>query len=301
MGVLGAETPKTIMRILNKPLIEYHIQNMNNAGIVDFLIVIGANGNRIMDLLGTGERFGIKIQYVEQKQRLGIAHALGMLEPYVDSPFILVLGDIYFVADDLQHMIDKFYSENLHGLLSTKIDTLANIKRNFTVIEDDNGFVKKVIEKPKYIENNVKGCGLYMFSPQIFEAIRKTPRTALRDEYEITTAIQIFISDGHKIKRIDNIAEDLNLTYPFDLLEINLKELARYKNGQTLLGQNVAIKDTAKLQSCVIGDNVSIKEDIFIKNCLIFSNTTITDVKDLQNMIITPSQRIDCTEILNKK
>ena len=53
-----------------------------------------------------------------------------------------------------------------------------------------------MIEKPRYIDNDLKGCGLYLFDLPVFDAIRRTPKTAMRDEYEITAAIQIVIDDG---------------------------------------------------------------------------------------------------------
>ena len=54
-----------------------------------------------------------------------------------------------------------------------------------------------MIEKPRYVDSQLKGCGLYVFDPHIFDAIRRTPRTAMRDEYEITDSIQILINDGY--------------------------------------------------------------------------------------------------------
>jgi dTDP-glucose pyrophosphorylase len=301
IGLLGNEITKTIMPILNMPLMEYHIRYMKQAGINEIIIVIGAQGPKIIETIGNGESFGVKINYIEQKVRLGIAHALGALAPYITCPFVLILGDIYFITKDLKEMINKFYEENLHGLLATKIDTPDNIKRNFTVLEDERGFVKTLVEKPYYVETNLKGCGLYMFSPHIFDAIRKTPRTALRDEYELTNAIQIFIDSGHKVKQINNIHEDLNLTYPHDLLEINLKELKRLNSGKTILGKNVSIKNPNNIYSSILGDNVIISNDIVIKNSLIFPGTIVNDDKEINCKIITPFNRIDCESQLKNK
>ena len=82
-----------------------------------------------------------------------------------------------------------------------------------------------MIEKPQHPPSRLKGCGLYLFDPIFFDAVRRTPRTAMRDEYEITDAIQIFIDDGHRVRAARVIRDDLNLSYPADLLDINLKLL----------------------------------------------------------------------------
>ena len=85
----------------------------------------------------------------------------------------------------------------------------------------------RVIEKPRYVDSQLKGCGLYVFDQHIFDAIRRTPRTAMRDEYEITDSIQILINDGYVVHHHPIVERDLNLTKPEDLLTINLIELAR--------------------------------------------------------------------------
>lgn len=84
-----------------------------------------------------------------------------------------------------------------------------------------------MIEKPRNVNSQLKGCGLYVFDPHIFDAIRRTPRTAMRDEYEITDTIQILINDGYMVHHQPIVERDLNLTKPDDLLTINLIELAR--------------------------------------------------------------------------
>ena len=73
-----------------------------------------------------------------------------------------------------------------------------------------------MIEKPRYVNSQLKGCGLYVFDPHIFDAIRRTPRTAMRDEYEITDSIQILINDGYVTHHHPIAERDLNLTKPAD-------------------------------------------------------------------------------------
>ena len=61
----------------------------------------------------------------------------------------------------------------------------AAIRKNFAVIQDERQRVTRVIEKPRASPNRLKGVGLYLFDLTVFDAIRRTPRTAMRDEYEI--------------------------------------------------------------------------------------------------------------------
>ena len=124
--------------------------------------------------------------------------------------------------------MDIFYREPFHAVLAVKEENDPElVKRNFAVILNEDGTVKRVIEKPKSVNSTLKGCGLYLFDLSIFDAIRRTPRTAMRDEYEITDSIQILINDGYRVGTASIIEEDVNLTYPRDLWECNLRQLKK--------------------------------------------------------------------------
>ena len=208
MYPFSASLPKPLLPVCNKPLLAYHIEAMASLGIREVFIVIGHHGFEIVKALGAGDRDGVKIHYVDQEETIGIAHAVGKLEAYLDSPFLLFLGDIYFQTSELGRMLQTFGQGDVNAVLATKEESdPAAIRRNFAVIEGDDGFVRRVIEKPRHIVNTLKGCGLYLFDLHIFDAIRRTPRTAMRDEYEITDSIQILIDDGFKVKSLPVVEE----------------------------------------------------------------------------------------------
>jgi len=286
--------PKPILPIANKPLMQYQIELMASIGIKDIIVVIGHLGYEIVRKIGQGNDFGVNILYVEQKTTLGIAHAVGTLESHITSPFLLFLGDIYFVTDSLGSMVEAMVQEELHGVLATRIEAdVEKIRRNFTVIVDGGGFVRRVIEKPQYPQSNLKGCGIYLFRPQVFDAIRRTPRTAMRDEYEITDSIQILIDDGGKIKSMNVIERDMNLTFPEDLLELNLYEVKR-QNRANIIADNVEIEKSAMLRNCVIGCDVQIGEGANLENCLIFDKVVVEPGRTYSNTIVTADRLIPC-------
>ncbi len=286
--------PKCILPICNKPLMEYQIEMMKDVGIREIVIVIGHYGFDVVRVMGTGERYGIKITYIDQGQTLGIAHALGKLESHIDRPFLLFLGDIFFITDSLEPMVQEFLRDDTNGVLATKVEpNVDSIKRNFSVLKDEAGFVRRVIEKPRHPVNNLKGCGLYLFDLHIFDAVRRTPRTAIRDEYEITDSIQILIDDGFRVKSSNVIQDDLNLTFPEDLLYINLTELKR-KNKDRLIGSNTSIKNKDLICDSIIGDNVIVVRETKLKNSIVFSDCTVDSTDAIESTIITPEQQIYC-------
>src|SRR5688572_24168010 len=84
MGPFGERYPKAILPICNKPLIQYQIEMMRSLGVTDIVILVGHRGYEIARVLGSGERLGVSLRYVEQTAPLGIAHAVGRLEPHLD-------------------------------------------------------------------------------------------------------------------------------------------------------------------------------------------------------------------------
>jgi dTDP-glucose pyrophosphorylase len=266
---------------------------MVRIGISEVYIVIGHLGFEITKALGDGESFGVRLHYIEQKETLGIAHALGKLEPYINTPFMLFLGDIYFVTINLEDMVRIFKDENFQAVLAIKEEREEEaIKRNFAVLLNENGSVKRVIEKPRYISNRMKGCGIYLFDLNIFDAIRRTPRTAMRDEYEITDSIQILINDEHRVGIAKVIEDDINITFPRDLLLCSLDQLEK-TGKRVLIGANTEIHPDAVIERSVIGDGVKISSPVNISNAVIFSNTEVK--QDIRNGIITPDIFIDCS------
>ncbi|HSE41277.1 MAG TPA: sugar phosphate nucleotidyltransferase [Acidobacteriota bacterium] len=290
-----ARWPKPILPIMGKPLLQHQIEMLNSVGIRQIFVVIGHLGYEVVRALGNGEEFGVNLEYVEQTETLGIAHAVGRLESRVRKPFLLCLGDIFFVSNKLHSMLALFGKKNTKAVLASKLEENPEmIRRNFAIIPTADGRVKQVIEKPRYIRNKLKGCGIYLFGLEIFDAIRRTPRTAMRDEYEITEAIQIMINDGHRVVHAQIIEEDLNLTNPEDLLMINMLELQNLKLRNYFVADGSDNSKIKGVESCVIGGRVTLQKPVYLQNCVIFDDVVIPKGAKLKNAIITPEAVIQC-------
>ncbi len=294
MEPFSSSYPKPILPICNKPLLVYQIEMMKEVGVKKILIVIGHLGYEIARSLGNGDPLGVEIEFIEQKDTLGIAHALGKLEGHVNSPLLLTLGDLFLVTENLDGMKDKILSDISSSVLAVKREKNPDaIKRNFTVTMGEDGLAKRVVEKPRHVTTQIKGCGLYLFSQHVFDAIRRTPRTAMRDEYEITDTIQILIEDGYPVHVSEVVKWDMNVTFPSDVLRCNLYQLGRL-GKEVLIGESTKIHPKAQITNSVIGDNVNIANPIKISNSVVFPNTTVTSTEDIDRFIITSDHQIDC-------
>lgn len=286
--------PKPMLPIVNRPIVEHQIEQMRGLGIRKVILVVGHLKEIIQRHFGDGSRFGVEIQYVEQKQMLGIAHAVMQLEPYVKSPFMLFLGDIFYVSKHLDRMVTAFRAGGLSGALAVKREPdAAAIQKNFSVTLTDDDIITKVVEKPRYLVNDLKGCGMYLFAPEIFDAIRQTPRTALRDEYELTTAIQILINDGYKLKAVEVVDWDYNITFAHDLLDCNARYLAQTGEANAV-AESARLAEGVTLEGAIVGDNVLVDHPIRIKNTVLLPGTHVTEAEDLVDCIVSHEAKIRC-------
>lgn len=273
----SASTPKPLLPILGRPLLAWQIETMRALGIQDVLVLVGHLGHHVVQTLGDGSRFGVRLRYAEQEQALGIAHAVGRLEPFVDRPFLLFLGDIFFETDELSRMLELFERDGVDAVLAVKEESDPEaIRRNFTVEEDERGFVRRVIEKPRNPRTRRKGCGLYLFDPAIFDAVRRTPRTALRDEYELTDSIQIFIEYGYGVVAAPVIQRDLNLSVPKDLLALNLYVMER-EGRSPWIAPEARVASGARVVRSVVMAGASVEAGADLERCLVMPGETVRE------------------------
>ncbi len=293
---LNLYLPKPLLPVCNKPIIQYQLEDMRDIGVQEVIIVVGHLKEEIISYFGDGAALGLRIRYVEQKETLGIAHAVAQLENEVNSPFILFLGDIFLVPKNLQVMERMFWERRAGAVLAVKREENPEyVRRNFAVILHASGTVTRVIEKPRYVTTDLKGCGVYIFDLAIFDAIRRTPRTAQRDEYEITNSIQILIDDGYPVYPAEVIEWDMNITFACDLLECNRSQLRRLGKPH-LIGRDVRMPAGVTLERSVVGDGVTLDTAIAVRDSLIFSGVRVSADDDIECMLLTPDVSIDCSD-----
>ena len=286
--------PKPILPVLGVPLMAYQLRMMAGLGVKRVVVVIGHLGHEVVRALGDGSDYGVEIRYVEQEETLGIAHAVSRLEPHVDRPFFLFLGDIYFATENLGSMLDRFREGNLGGVLACRREPdLEAIKRNFVVLADAAGIVHRVIEKPRHPRTDLKGCGIYLFDQSFFDAVRRTPRTAMRNEYEITDSIQIFLDDGYRVEAAEVVKADMNVSYPADLLELNLLLLAQ-SGAANFVDPSAVVAADAALQRCVVMAGAEVGAGAALADCLLFPRAKVPAGRAFRRTIFTPDGEIRC-------
>lgn len=286
MGDLGKDYPKALLPIANEPLIGHHIKFLRELGVREIFLIIGHRGSDLVDVVGNGENYGVRLNYIEQGAALGSAHAVGLVKRYVKDPFLLLLGDYYFVAANPAGMRDRMLNEKVSLLMTKREPDPRLICAACEIHIDSDGRVLGVREKPTVPTSNLKGCGFYALQPDIFDAIAVTPRTALRDEYEFSVSLDLYAKSGRKLYEAEETLWDFNFTGPKDLLECNLTWLEQAGRNE-LIGDSVFLDPATHLERVVIGDGGRVTASS-LTDVVVFPGASVDSKAQIQRALITP-------------
>ncbi|UPA22506.1 NTP transferase domain-containing protein [Candidatus Peribacteria bacterium] len=183
-------TNKSLLPVYDRPLIQFPLQTLLDAGITDIAVITGPEHiDQITSFLGSGNRFGATFAYKVQDRPGGIAEALGLAEEFADGQSVCaLLGDNIFF-DDLTPVIRSFQRGG-HVFLKEVDDP-----RRFGVAEMDGDRVISIEEKPAEPKSNFAVTGCYIYDPRCFEIIKNLAASA-RGEKEITDVSRGFLEAG---------------------------------------------------------------------------------------------------------
>ena len=287
--------PKQLLPIANKPMSQYCIESLRDAGITDIAIIIGGTGsNKVQEYYGSGEKFGVKLTYVPQDTPRGIAHAISLCKEFVNGEkFVVFLGD-NILKKSISEYVQRF--KNSDASASILLCEVSN-PTQFGIADVKDGMIKKIMEKPKDPPTNLAVTGIYLLTPTIFEIINRL-KPSWRNEYEITDALQMLLQENYKI--IYDMVTDYwkDTGTPNDIIHANqviLSAMTPYFEGKkdssvsitgnVMVGSGTTIKEGSKITGpVIIGKNCQIGP-----NAQIGSNTSVGDNSKIANCHIENS------------
>jgi UDP-N-acetylglucosamine diphosphorylase/glucosamine-1-phosphate N-acetyltransferase len=297
MRPLTSHRPKVMLPIANKPIVEHLLIEAKEAGIGEFIFVVGYCDEQVREYFGSGDKWGVSITYAEQRKQLGTADAIRMVESAVDGNFLVINGDVIIGREDIRRLKNK------------KFSTMSVFKvkdpQGLGMVEISGGKVVNIYEKTAAPPSLMANAGLYLFTPEIFEAISKTEKSP-RGEYEITDSLQLLMSTENGL-HYQELKSWLDLSYPWDLLRANESMLACLKpqnlgtveenvvlKGFVAIGKDTVIKSGSYIEGpVVIGEGCAIGP-----NCYIRGSTAIADgchigaAVEVKNSIIMRGSKI---------
>ena len=319
--------PKQLLPIANIPMSQYGLETMKESGITEIALIIGGNGvQKVRDYYGNGEKFGVKISYIEQDLPKGIAHAISLCEDFINNEkFLVFLGD-NIINKNISDFAKDFNNSNDDAtILLCEVDNPSR----FGIAEIKENKIIKILEKPKNPPTNLAVTGIYFLTPIIFQVI-KNLKPSWRNELEITDALDNLLQMNKNIsfQMITDYWKDTGT--PEDIIHANKVILEKMKayfkggkednvkiNGNVMIGSNTIIKTNAEIigpviigENCIIGSNtkigpntsigdnceinkIKISDSIIMSNCKMNSNISIKNSIIAFNSSITSYEKTE--------
>jgi UDP-N-acetylglucosamine diphosphorylase/glucosamine-1-phosphate N-acetyltransferase len=297
MRPLTANRPKVMLPVASKPILEHLLIEVKEAGVREFVFVVGYCEKQVRSYFGDGGKWGVKIAYSEQRKQLGTADAIRVAAGVTEGNFLVINGDVIISRADIKRLLKS--THNTMSVIEVKDP------RGLGIVELSGNKVVNIHEKSKNPPTLMANTGMYLFTPEVFDAIAKTEKSP-RGEYEITDSLQILAGKKDGLHYVE-IKSWLDLSYPWDLLKANEAMMAGLEaqnlgevepnvtlKGAVAIGKNTVVKSGAYIVGpVIIGEGCEIGP-----NCYIRPSTTIGDnchigaAAEVKNSIIMNGTKI---------
>jgi len=295
--------PKQLVPIANKPVLHYCMEDFKKAGIDEIGIIVGYTKERIkkiVDSLGDGSKWGVKITYIEQDAPRGLAHAVWIAKDFLNNEnFVVYLGD-NLLKNGIKNIVDDFKNSDCD--ISLFLAAVDNPSRYGVAVLNENHEVIDVEEKPENPKTNLAIVGVYLFKPNIFDAI-KNVKPGKKGELQITDAIYEFVKDSTK-KVTGSIVKgwwDDTGTTDAVLRANHLILIDLESDNKAKIEKDVKIIGNVKIgQNTIIRKGSVIKGPLIIgENCLIGPDTYIGPYTSIGNDVKVIGGEIEASVVLD--
>lgn len=215
MGELTSETPKPMLLVQDKPILQHIVDGLVAAGVTEICIIVGWRKEIIEGHFGDGSAFGAKINYVVQEVQDGTGKAPELAKEFVgNDSLLLTYGDILVKGETYASMVKRFGEGEFGGLVT--VIKGEDVSKGGVLLFNDAFNLNSLVEKPspeQIAELKEKGllkegdpawynAGIYIFKPVLFEFTAKLEKSP-RGEYELTDAITALVENGHTIAGLE--------------------------------------------------------------------------------------------------
>ncbi len=221
MRPLTDRRPKPLLPVGRTTLVQ-RIMDQCLGPVDRFVLVVGYRSEAIREQVGATHR-GIPVEYVEQSEPRGTAHAIGRAGDLVDRRCLALNGDV-LVDDDIVETLAAA------GGTAMAVREVPD-PENYGVVETDGDRVTGLVEKPSAPASSLINAGLYAFEPSIFDAIERIGASP-RGEYELTDAIGREIEAGNEVRAVEHDGTWLDVGRPWELLTATEQVLGKLGSSE---------------------------------------------------------------------
>jgi len=285
--------PKPSIPILNKPSVLHLIEHLSREGFNEIVMTLGYMGERIEEQLGDGHMFGVHIDYVYEKEKMGTAGGVKNAEEYLKNEPFIVLGGDHVLNLDLREMY-RFHETN-DAIVTIGLISIDD-PREFGIADMDiNNRIHRFLEKPKsgQIFSNLASTGIYICDPEIFDWIPENKKYDFaKDLFPALLAADKRINGMLVRGKWTDVGSSAAYrqaqrwmldALPGTTIEGNFTTRNARIRGPLSIGNNVSIGSNSSLVGpIVIGENTVIGDSVLIgpysvigANCTIDNNAKI--------------------------
>ena len=205
-----ATCPKPLLKVNGKPILEHIIDRAKSDGIHNFIIAVHYLSEMIKDYFGNGEKFGVNIEYLEEKSPLGTAGALSLLKSPPDSDILVTNGDL---ITEIKYGEILDYHKT-HSAFATMAVRSHEFKYPFGVVEIRNLEICGYEEKPITISQI--NAGIYVLSPKSLDLLQKG------EPCDMSTLFQCMLAESRKVVAYPIYEDWRDIGNPNDLMEARI-------------------------------------------------------------------------------
>ncbi len=166
LGELTKNTPKPMLEVGNKPMLEHIIEMFVSHGFTKFMLSVNFKAEIIKEHFKDGQDLGIEVKYLEETKRLGTGGALSLIDLDLDEPFFVTNGDV-ITSIDYEKLLN-YHKE--HNSSATMCVRKSNYQIPYGVIEiDSENNILDLKEKPKY--DFLINTGIYVLQPEVLKYV----------------------------------------------------------------------------------------------------------------------------------
>lgn len=299
---LTSNIPKPMTPLLNKPIIEHIINLLKRHNIRELILILYYQSEIIRDYFRNGEKFGVKIHYVQPDADYGTAGAVYLANPFIKDRFIIISGDLVTDFDLTSAINFHIKKESIATLVLTHS---KNPLQFGIVLTDKDGRINKFYEKPSWSEvfSDTINTGIYILEKETLELIQKARPVNRQDidfskdlfPYILKQQMQLYgcVLNGYwrDVGSLeDYISTNLDaLKRKIDLSPSILKNINA--NGN-LMDKSVKVSKSAEISHNVIGRGCRIGANVKIKNCILWEYSVIEENCRLSNAVLCDGIKI---------
>lgn len=266
MRPLSLRTPKQIMPVTQRPLIDHLLALLARHGVTDVTLAMMQRNEAIRDVVSDGARFGLRVDYAYEDEPLGSGGAIARTAATWDAPFLVCNGDI--VTDlDLTAMIDAHRTRGAE--LSLSLHEVDDPSGFGVVVMGDDARVTRFVEKPPRSEapSRLINAGTWLFEPHLLREMDGTRFTRVED-----TLFPALAERGRGIFGYRDDGYWIDVGHPVSLLRANLERV----DAETAYGEHVDIDPTAHVTGpVVIGRGCTIAAQAEVARSLLWDDVRV--------------------------